>query len=130
MSAFKDGRYPIELDKERHLLFSLNAMDEIQDKFGDLGNLSEIMSGKERFRAVRWILTLLINEGAAEGENPLTEKEVGKMIHAGNMAYAQECIYKSIAIGQRGTAERSDEDDEDDDAENGERGNATAGQEQ
>ena len=38
MSAFKDGRYPINLDQERHLLFSLNAMDEIQDKFGDLGS--------------------------------------------------------------------------------------------
>ncbi len=128
MSAFKDGRYPINLDKERHLLFSLNAMDEIQDKFGDLNNLSEIMSGKERFRAVRWVLTLLINEGAAEGENPLTEKEVGKMIHAGNMAYAQECIYKSIAIGQAGTDDTSgDTDDEDDETE---QGNTTAGQEQ
>lgn len=103
-------------------------MDEIQDKFGDLNNLSEIMSGKERFRAVRWVLTLLINEGAAEGENPLTEKEVGKMIHAGNMAYAQECIYKSIAIGQAGTDDTSgDTDDEDDETE---QGNTTAGQEQ
>lgn len=127
MSAFKDGRYPIELDKERHLLFSLNAMDEMQDKFGDLGELDKVMSGKDRFKAVRWLLTLLLNEGAAEGEAPLTEKEVGKMIHAGNVAYAQECIYKSIAIGQAGTEETTAEpDDEDDETE---QGNAAAGQE-
>jgi hypothetical protein len=30
MSAIKDGRFPIMLDKERHLLFSLNAIDEIK----------------------------------------------------------------------------------------------------
>ena len=77
-------------------------MDEIQDKFGDLGELDKVMGGKDRFKAVRWLLALLLNEGAAEGESPLTEREVGKMIHAGNMAYAQECIYKSIAIGQAG----------------------------
>ena len=77
-------------------------MDEIQDKFGDLGELDKVMGGKDRFKAVRWLLALLLNEGAAEGESPLTEREVGKMIHAGNMAYAQECIFKSIAIGQAG----------------------------
>ena len=31
MSAIKDGRFPITLDKERHLLFSLNVIDEMQD---------------------------------------------------------------------------------------------------
>lgn len=126
MSAFKDGRYPIELDMKRHLLFSLNAMDEIQEKFGDIGKLDEVMKGKEKFKAVRWLLTLLVNEGAGEGENPLTEKEMGKLIHMGNFSYVQECIFKSIAIGQSGTEEPdTDTDDEDDSGE----GNAAAGQE-
>ena len=35
MSAIRDGRYPIMLDKERHLLYDLNALDMIQDRFGD-----------------------------------------------------------------------------------------------
>ena len=130
MSAFKDGRYPISLDQERHLLFSLNAMDEMQDKFGDLGELDKVMSGKDRFKAVRWLLCLLLNEGAAEGEALLTEKEVGKMIHAGNMAYAQKCIYKSIAIGQNGTEETTAELDDSDEDDETEQGNAAAGQEQ
>lgn len=39
MSAIKDGRFPIMLDKERHLLFSLNAIDEMQDKFGGFDRL-------------------------------------------------------------------------------------------
>ena len=130
MGAFKDGRYPINLDQERHLLFSLNAMDEIQDKFGDLGELDKVMGGKDRFKAVRWLLALLLNEGAAEGESPLTEREVGKMIHAGNMAYAQECIFKSIAIGQAGKEVPSEETPETDDDDETEQGNVTAGQEQ
>ena len=112
------------------MLFSLNAMDEIQDKFGDLGELDKVMGGKDRFKAVRWLLALLLNEGAAEGESPLTEREVGKMIHAGNMAYAQECIFKSIAIGQAGKEVPSEETPETDDDDETEQGNVTAGQEQ
>lgn len=109
MSAFKDGRYPVELDKTRHILFDLNVMDEIQERFGDLEKLGEIMNGPDRFRNIRAILTLLLNEGAEEGEEPLTEKEVGKKIHAGNIVYVQECIFKAIAIGSTGQEEQEDD---------------------
>ena len=47
MSAIKDGRFPIMLDKERHLLFSLNAIDEMQDKFGGFDRLDTVLSGKD-----------------------------------------------------------------------------------
>lgn len=109
MSAFKDGRYPVELDKTRHILFDLNVMDEIQDRFGGMENLGEIMNGPDRFKNIRYILTLLLNEGAEEGEEPLTEKEVGKKIHAGNIAYVQECIFKAITIGSTGQESENDE---------------------
>ncbi len=37
---------PIELNGQTyHLLFSLNVLDEIQDKFGSYDDLDKIMSG-------------------------------------------------------------------------------------
>ena len=64
MSAIKDGRLPIVLDKERHLLFSLNVIDEMQDKFGGFDKLAEMLIGKDGIKNLRWLLTLLLNEGA------------------------------------------------------------------
>ena len=58
MSAIKDGRFPIVLDKERHLLFSLNAIDEMQDKFGGFDRLDTVLSGKDSIKNLRWLLTL------------------------------------------------------------------------
>lgn len=38
------------LDKERHLLFSLNAIDEMQDKFGGFDRLDTVLSGKDSIK--------------------------------------------------------------------------------
>lgn len=59
MSAIKDGRLPIVLDKERHLLFSLNVIDEMQDKFGGFDKLAEMLKGKDGIKNLRWLLTLV-----------------------------------------------------------------------
>ena len=71
MSAIKDGRYPVEIgDKTYHLLFSLNALDEIQDKFGGYDKLTELFNqdNPEWIKNTKWLLTMLINEGAEDGE--------------------------------------------------------------
>lgn len=39
------------LDKERHLLFSLNAIDEMQDKFGGFDRLDTALSGKDSIKS-------------------------------------------------------------------------------
>lgn len=127
MSAIKDGRYPIELDKQRHLLFSLNALDELQDKFGGFDKLHEIMNGKDKLKNVRWLLTLLINEGAAEDEEQLTEKQVGKLIHTGNFINVQQAIYSAFAIGNKGDEPEEVTDPEDEEEENTEK-NSQSGQ--
>ena len=127
MSAIKDGRFPIVLDKERHLLFSLNAIDEMQDKFGGFDRLDTVLSGKDSIKNLRWLLTVLLNEGAEDDEEPLTEKQVGKLIHTGNFAEVKTAIFKSFTLGNTGTTEppeREEEDDEEDDGKN-----ATAGKE-
>ena len=129
MSAIKDGRFPIQLDKERHLLFSLNAIDEMQDKFGGFDRLDKVLSGKDSIKNLRWLLTVLLNEGAEEGEVELTEKQVGKLIHTGNFAEVKSAIFKAFSMGNNGTEEPPENDDgEEDDGEDNEK-NAGAGKE-
>lgn len=127
MSAIKDGRLPIELNgREYHLLFSLNVIDEMQDKFGSFDKLNEVLSGKESIKNLRWLLTMLLNEGAGEGEEPLTEKQVGHMIHTGNFDEVRTAIFRAFAMGNSGMAEPpAVEDEEDEDGEEGK--NAEAG---
>jgi len=130
MSAIKDGRLPIVLDKERHLLFSLNVIDEMQDKFGSFDRLDEVLKGKDSIKNLRWLLTLLINEGAGDGEEQLTEKEVGRMIHTGNFNEVKTAIFRAFAFGNSGTTEpQADEDEDDPESAEEERKNADAGKE-
>ena len=88
------------LDKERHLLFSLNAIDEMQDKFGGFDRLDTVLSGKDSIKNLRWLLTVLLNEGAADDEEPLTEKQVGKLIHG------QQRNARTARTGRRGRGRR------------------------
>lgn len=127
MSAIKDGRFPIVLDKERHLLFSLNAIDEMQDKFGGFDRLDTVLSGKDSIKNLRWLLTVLLNEGAEDDEEPLTEKQVGKLIHTGNFAEVKTAIFKAFSMGNNGTPEPPEQDggDDEEDIEK----NMTAGKE-
>ena len=131
MSAIKDGRFPIMLDKERHLLFSLNAIDEMQDKFGGFDRLDKVLSGRDSIKNLRWLLTVLLNEGAEEGEPELSEKQVGKLIHTGNFAEVKDAIFKAFSMGNNGTEEPPARDDEEDDEEEDstEEKNAAAGKE-
>lgn len=128
MSAIKDGRFPIVLDKERHLLFSLNAIDEMQDKFGGFDRLDKVLSGADSIKNLRWLLTVLLNEGAEEGEAELTEKQVGKLIHTGNFAEVKTAIFKAFSMGNTGSPEPPEQDEEEDDAEDNEK-NMKAGKE-
>ena len=105
------------LDKERHLLFSLNAIDEMQDKFGGFDRLDEVLSGRDSIKNLRWLLTVLLNEGAEEGEPELSEKQVGKLIHTGNFAEVKDAIFKAFSMGNNGAEEPPARDDEEDDEE-------------
>lgn len=131
MSAIKDGRYPIMVGgKTRHLLFSLNALDEIQDKFGGYDKLGEVFNqdNKDWIKNTKWLLALLINEGAEEGEDEVNEKQVGRWIHTGNIVEVQSAILKAFAVGTSGgeTEEREEDQGENNDGEDG--GNAESGQ--
>ena len=115
MSAIKDGRYPINLNgKEYYLLFSLNALDALQDKYGGYDKLGEIFdsNNKDIFKDLRWLLTMLINEGLEDDEPQLTEQRVGKLIHLGNLSEIKTAIYKSFAYGVNGGEQTETEETE------------------
>ena len=127
MGALKSGAFPVELNgKEYGLLFSLNALDEVQEKFGGYDKLSEVFNKDNP----RWLLTLLINEALlAEDENAqlLEEKRVGRLIHAGNLQEVQNAIFKSFYRGTAG--DNSDTENKNDGEETTEEGNRAAVQE-
>lgn len=131
MSAMKDGGYVVTLKgKEYRLLFTLNALDEIQTKFGGYDKLNEIFnqSNPDWVKDTRWLLTLLINEGQLEeDENAelMDEKRVGQLIHIGNLGEIQRAIYASFAAGMAGDGENAEELEE----ESEEEGETRAGQE-
>ena len=109
MSAIKDGRYPVELNgKTYHLLFSLNALDAVQDKFGGYDKLDKVFDSNSptMIKDLKWLLTLLINEGMEENEPQLTEQQVGKLIHIGNMNVVQSAIFAAFAYGANGGEEQ------------------------
>lgn len=131
MSAIKDGGYTVELKgKEYRLLFTLNALDEIQTKFGGYDKLNEIFnqSNPDWVKDTKWLLTLLINEGLLEeDENAeiMEEQKVGRLIHVGNLAEVQRAIFASFAAGTAGDGEDTGETEE----ESEEAGEMKAGQE-
>lgn len=132
MSALQNGAYPITLNgKEYGLLFSLNALDAIQEKFGGYDKLGEIFdrTSKDLFKNVKWLFALLINEARlADDENAelLTEERVGRMITAGNMGEIQNAIYAAFAKGAAGDVIADGESDEG--KEDDEEGETKAGQ--
>ena len=130
MSAIKDGRVPILLDKPRHILFSLNVIDEVEDRLGDIQKLEEVFQGVGRFKHIKWLFTLLLNEGADDGEEPLTENQVGKLLHGGNLQEVISLIFKAFALGKKGNTDpppEASEAEEDYDEDDDETGNAQAG---
>ena len=104
---------PIMLDKQRHMLFSLNVMVEVQDRLGDMEKLPEAFEGPGGLKEVRWLLTMLLNEGAPEGEPELTEAQVGNMIHMGNMSELKTAMLKSSSFAMNGSADPPEREPDD-----------------
>ena len=87
----------------------------------DLTKIGEAMTGKEGFKNLRFLLTVLLNEGD-DPENELTEREVGKLIHVGNLNAVKDAIFAAISVGNTGSAVPAEVDE--DDAKNVETGKA------
>lgn len=125
MRAIKDGGAAVTLKGEKYrLLFTLNALDELQEKFGGYNKLNEVFdkNNPDWVKDTRWLLTLLINEGLQEEDEAaslLTEQQVGRMIHIGNLGEVQRAIYASFAEGTAGGGEDAGEGDREETGETG-----------
>lgn len=113
--------------KEYHLLFSLNVLDGMQVRFGGYDKLDKVFdsSNNNMIKDLRWLLTLVINEGMEEGQEPLTEQQVGRMIHLGNLQQIKDAIFAAFVYSTNGGEEKEATEE----AGNTEEGNTVAVQE-
>lgn len=125
MSDIRNGGYAVTLKgKDYNLLFSLNALDELQDKFGGYDKLGEVFNENNPswVKDTKWLLTLLINEGLLNKDDNaelLTEQQVGRMIHVGNMKEVQQAIFASFAAGTAGDKAEGNNNEESNEADEG-----------
>lgn len=113
MSNIKSGIYEINLRGRRYgLLFSLNVLDAVQDKYGTIDQLAEIFNpenNKDWLKDTKWLLALLVNEGAnleefLGVENPvghITEQELGLLVDLQNFREVQNAIFAAFARGTK-----------------------------
>ena len=103
MSDLKPKPVLIELGgKEFGLLFSLNAIDDIQERFDiPISELGDFMRDERTaIRAVRTLLTILINEWIDDAENDekhVDERWVGRKITVDRIGELKDAIYSSFA---------------------------------
>jgi len=83
---------PIQLDKERHLKFDLNAFAELEDIYGDINNAFEAMQ-KGSIKAIRALLWA----GLIHEDKTLTIEQVGSMIDMSNINEVVGAISKAIS---------------------------------
>jgi hypothetical protein len=92
--------------KEYGMRFTLNAIDDIQDHFDiPISELFELFNDeKKNIKALRYLLTLLINEdidaqndrGTMTGEY-LTERYVGRYIDSTNMVDVMNAVLSTFS---------------------------------
>ncbi len=67
---------------------------------------------KDMIKDLRWLLTLVINEGLDEGEQELTEKQVGKLIHLGNLFKIKDALFEAFAFSANGGENQENDQEE------------------
>ncbi len=94
MSDLRPRGTPVAIDgEERHLLFTLNAIDEIQDHFdAPMSDVWDKLTDKrESEKTIRYLVCTLLNDEAAREQRngkelkSYTEEEVGWAITIGNV---------------------------------------------
>ena len=82
---------PITLDRERTLLFNLNAFCDLEDVFGTVDDaMKALQDGKVKaLRALLWA-------GLKHEDPGLTEEAVGAMLGLGDLQEISEAINKAI----------------------------------
>jgi hypothetical protein len=92
-SDIKQTGIPITLDKERHFIFDLNAMEAIEEKYG---SIDEALSaaGKQRMKDMKF----LIYEGLLHEDESITLDQVGKMVNMLNLTETSHELLKGMGF--------------------------------
>lgn len=105
MSDLRPKHTQIELGGKTYgLLFNLNAIDEIQDRFDiPISQLSELMSDERKvFKVLKTILAILINEAIDDGdsgEEHVTEAFVGRKITVQDISNLKGKVFGAFTSG-------------------------------
>ncbi len=113
MSDLQPKPHKVKIGGEEFgLLFSLNAIDEIQDHFDiSISDLTKLLQDQRTiFKNLRYILTVLINEGIDDeesGREHISEKWLGRKVTANNL----QSLTKDILIAFSEGSPEGEEDD-------------------
>ena len=105
MSDLRPQAVKIELGgKEYGLLFSLNAIDEIQDRFDiPISQLADLMKDERKvFKVLKSLLAILINEAIDDAENGdphVDEKFIGRKIQVADIANLKSKVFVAFTAG-------------------------------
>lgn len=93
-------------EKEYNVVFNLNVMQEIQEKYGTINKWADLTEGKGKepdAKAIIFGFTAMLNEGLdIENEEtgstfkPLTEKQVGRILTEIGFNNANEIMQKTV----------------------------------
>lgn len=93
-------------EKEYNVVFNLNVMQEIQEKYGTINKWADLTEGKGKepdAKAIIFGFTAMLNEGLdIESEEtgstfkPLTEKQVGRILTEIGFNNANEIMQKTV----------------------------------
>lgn len=110
-SDVKKNTQPITIgNKTYEISFTLNVIDEIQKKYGDLNALADVV---EKTSEVKWLIALLVNEAIEEHneDHPddkwelLTESYIGRKLDVFNLKPVTSSIF--AALGKSMPADKS-----------------------
>lgn len=97
----------LETKSEKYpLVFSLNVMESIQEKYGSIDKWSRLIQkdGEPDIKALKFFMTEAINEGIeieneknSEKRKSVTSKQVGRILTEAGLAGAADKIMKTIS---------------------------------
>ena len=90
----KTARFEIG-DKEYDLCCNMNVLAEVQEMYD--GNLFAALNSTGTLKSILSFLTAMVNDNReAEGLEPFTVKEVGRMIPAGRLKPMRETVMQLV----------------------------------
>ena len=92
MNNVRDLGVAIELDKVRHMKFSLNALCDLQDEYGDVIDVFTKATEQQDFKMIRKLLFVSLRDE----DEALEERTVGKLIDMQNLNYVMEALTDAL----------------------------------